>query len=764
MGKNGFKRTVSVLVSALLIFTQIASVTGCNGKAKGGVKRVAKDSPWFNTTITELDRFKGKNVEYCNTSICGIYKDGILIYLSGWANDSNIEIFDYYNFNGELIKSIDASKELFCKQIEDVIISDDGIKIKGFNQLRSINSKETEYFTARLDLETGTLGELEFLESIPDSENEMRSETSFVIGDYSITHYEGISTESIIIRKDGQNKSIDLSAYVTDLINLGGHFTVSDKEIVFVCYSANVKFLSVNLETGEVKDKDEEYSWLNLLDYKTRIASFDGKTYITDQSGIKRINFDTKELEEAVSFNFCNMNRASLGDLRLLSAEGDRYVLAGLIGSHNSLDLDSSDVYIPTIVVLEKADKNPNAGKIIITAAAAGETDLSYTFCEAVRLFNNTNEKYIIQIDSKLRLDDFIDFSKTNDSDQRQVLYYSGASELGNQLAASIISGNGPDIILNADDFKLIQSEEYLLDLNSYVKGENGINEADYFSNVINAAKTDGKLFYMPLSFSVEGIATDKSKVREGQIGFTYDEYAKFVHEVCNGSDPMCCSQLDTLCELYTSVSDTCINGKEANFDNESFRALCRYVKDNVFYDPDKEYMENEGARYTSYSHISSMFPIGSYNESKNTLLGYPSTDGRGPMISVEHSIGISAFAPSSVADGVWEFIKFCMSEDIQNMIARNDNPMSLSAYDASAKIALENNNKSTIRVKSDESVIETYKKVLLSGSVIDNLDPAIIVVIREEMPPYFVDQKTLDDILPIINNRVKTIISERAT
>ena len=63
-----------------------------------------------------------------------------------------------------------------------------------------------------------------------------------------------------------------------------------------------------------------------------------------------------------------------------------------------------------------------------------------------------------------------------------------------------------------------------------------------------------------------------------------------------------------------------------------------------------------------------------------------------------------------------------------------------------------------------DESVIESYKKILLSGSVIDNIDPAIIVVLREEMPPYFVDQKSLDEIIPIIKNRVTTILSERAS
>ena len=91
-----------------------------------------------------------------------------------------------------------------------------------------------------------------------------------------------------------------------------------------------------------------------------------------------------------------------------------------------------------------------------------------------------------------------------------------------------------------------------------------------------------------------------------------------------------------------------------------------------------------------------------------------------------------------------------------------NYNPVSVRAFDSSAKKALESYNKAFPRFKQDESAIASYKDVLLSASVMDNLDPAIIVVLREEMPPYFIDQKSLDDILPIIKNRVTTILAER--
>ena len=148
------------------------------------------------------------------------------------------------------------------------------------------------------------------------------------------------------------------------------------------------------------------------------------------------------------------------------------------------------------------------------------------------------------------------------------------------------------------------------------------------------------------------------------------------------------------------------------------------------------------------------------------TLVGYPSSDGSGPYIAVNTSIGISAFAPSTVADGAWEFIKTCLSEEVQKVIVEDHtSPMNKSVFDASAKATLElyNNSEASLDIELDESVIESFKEILQSASVIGIEDPAVLSVIREEMPAYFLDQKTLDAVLGIINNRVTTIINERA-
>ena len=61
-----------------------------------------------------------------------------------------------------------------------------------------------------------------------------------------------------------------------------------------------------------------------------------------------------------------------------------------------------------------------------------------------------------------------------------------------------------------------------------------------------------------------------------------------------------------------------------------------------------------------------------------------------------------------------------------------------------------------------DDSIIASYRAVLESASVAEREDPAVLLVIREEIPPYFLDQKSLDEVLSVIDNRVALIVNER--
>jgi ABC-type glycerol-3-phosphate transport system substrate-binding protein len=722
------------------------------------------------------NQYNNEKLDGYEVEICGVYKDGILLSTYGYSytsSENNFENLEYYDFNGKLINSIDISELTESRQIENIAACDNGVRLTLKDTVSDANNPELKSFEVSIDLSSGVIGDLEESSNTPGDyglDSDFHYDGTWTIGDYSVSHYSTWNMRSaFVISNNGKIKTVDMSVDPEFKgVEVENYIIVSEKEILLVCFSNKVRFLSLDLETGKFENKDEEYTWLNTVNFASRISSFGGKTYITDQSGIKCINFETKELEDVVSFNDCNINRSIISRFDLVSVEDDRYVLAGTVNNYDSLTLFSqkSDE-IPEVIVLEKADKNPNAGKIVLTAATVGWVNTSYSISEAIREFNETNKKYYIQIESELNSADYFDYSNAESHDDSDDVHYNGTSAISAQLATDLLSGDAPDIILNAGDYSLIHSEDYLVDLTGYINGKKGIKEADYFTNVIDASKTGDKLFYMPVSFSVNGILADKADVRDGMTGFTFDEYAEFLYGPCNGKDPMNETQLGALCTLYSYMSDTCIDGKEVNFDNESFRALCDYVKENV---NDKSYDPNESNGNGSCYNFAEFLLTNGNNVSEKTVLGYPSPDGRGPVISVVTSIGISAEASSAVADGAWEFIKYCLSGEVQEMIARYDeNPMSIDAFDTTAKKVLENYNSNNINPftytkiePQDEAVIAAYKNILLSASVTDIIDPAILIVLREELPPYFIDQKSFDDVLKIIQDRVSTIIAER--
>lgn len=61
----------------------------------------------------------------------------------------------------------------------------------------------------------------------------------------------------------------------------------------------------------------------------------------------------------------------------------------------------------------------------------------------------------------------------------------------------------------------------------------------------------------------------------------------------------------------------------------------------------------------------------------------------------------------------------------------------------------------------NDES-IKKYEEIIEGCDNIVATDYTVINIINEEIPAYFYGQKSLDDVIAIINNRVKVLQDER--
>ena len=76
----------------------------------------------------------------------------------------------------------------------------------------------------------------------------------------------------------------------------------------------------------------------------------------------------------------------------------------------------------------------------------------------------------------------------------------------------------------------------------------------------------------------------------------------------------------------------------------------------------------------------------------------------------------------------------------------------------SSAELAA--NGMSTVML--DEQDIADYEALIMSCDHMPHTDSAVMLIVREEIQAYFAGQKTLEEVLEIINNRVATFVNER--
>lgn len=646
---------------------------------------------------------------------------------------------------------------------------------------------EDHYFLAVFDAATGELLSFEAQDgdnSVPGSfEGSADVGAGYTVSKYWQTDDDAYSYILTITSPDGSISTVDMRDIFPDysIYDIASFVTVSDTEVVFrpsLDSGTETIYMVLNLATGEITE-DDSYSWLD------EELFYNGVTYIPGignaalkTTGISILNFDTQEEDLVFDFNMCNIKRSDVTYLSLYEYSEDRIVMAGSIWSSKT-GIGYQDETI--IYVLTKAETNPNVGKIVLTAASLGYLDEASA--EAIVQFNEASSEYFVTYTDKYEIE--YDYSNADDDTEWYNTVLETQASLSNQLAIDLIAGDGPDIILDASEFRQLNDSEYLLDLSSDFDFSSG-----YFTNVIDAAKTGDALYQLPTSFTIQGIKTQASNVSAGQTGFTFDEYAEFVDEVCNGDDPLALNQLDAFTTLVVAMNDEFETGDgDINYDCDAFREFAEFIRDNMPEEIQDPYADGYGVEVyegygmydeeTSTAEVSGISSFGSFISwdyaDGTVLMGLPSFDGRGPMISCTTSAAVSA--QTANPDGCKAFVETLLSNEVQEILAAYYCPVNTEAFDTIAALALEERNADIREMMSwyspaeitqmglhefDSSIIDTFQEFVTSATTISSMDAAVQAILREEIPAYFSGQKTIDEVINIIQDKVQTYINER--
>lgn len=808
------KRLSVKVISLLLAASVTASLAACkkdnknagNGEGQSD-RKITADTPWYNSNIFEVKAGvdQGRKTDYTNSRAVGADENNIFIYTSGFYKmpDDGVtdwETFDYSKYivsvisvidrkTGETVRNINLAPEMGDEGHVDNTRYENGKLIAA---VRSYSSKslEVQYKELTIDPFSGEITD------VKERNGEVAGdiEHSFNLGKYRVeTELNWSGRRSAyylhINSPDGETRTVELKDDNYEFYDIPVIIAKNGTTaLVPVSADTGYVYFGLDLETGKITQEDaKDYEWLDIGNCYSPFTGKDGTVFYREPTGISKIDFENKTCETVFNFSWSNVNRSLLEDVDIVDVSEDSILVCGDIFGRNPYSLNTESTF--TVIDFSKADKNPNAGKHVLELYSLyGYTDEKIS--DAILKFNETNSDYFIEVTDRYSKFDNADYSDLSNDDDFQKVELDADAAASTKLAMDILNGDGPDILMNCFSYGELNNGNYLVDLTSYI---GDLDPDKYFTNVVDSAKKDGKLYNLPICFEVDGIQTDAGNAGKSGVGFTTEEYEKFIKDTLNGKDVITLGQAYYFAKLYNAMSDDFIANGKIDFSGPEFEKLAKFVKDNV---PEsarnwEDYSDDSPmagavimkgdmplndtlvAGYIScYGFLNYLQNIYIYSGG-TAILGLPSSDGRGPLATPYLSVAVSAQAYN--VDACCEFVKMLLSDEVQLDLAMKDNlVISREAFREGAKAAVEFYNGEGYdyyigydfgpdrKITFSDKTIDDMENIIGSCSNCYSADAPINIILIEEMPAYFSGQKELSEVVSIAQDRAQKVLDER--
>lgn len=799
-GKDTNRLLAIILISSFLLMLTSCGEQPPIEKKTDSSNIISADSPWYYGEVIEVDLGldDSREINYMFPSLIGADDKYAYIFVNGeYITDYSLEP-ENSEFVVKNIIVVDRTTKQVASTIdlwsvledyggypEYVVYSNGMLIAKCFKWIEDDNSYiKRDYY---INPDTA-----EIIDYVDYEETGAQYCDSYVVGDYRIeTWHDYFSTPTYSILKvfapDGSETDIEIKDIAVDYYDIPTILALDDTTaLIPVPVAKGYKYFKLDLTSLELTECDpKDYEWLDLDKLLDSYCSSTGEVYYTSASGVSKIDMENETDEQVFDFSWSDVNRYYLTNLEIVYGAEDSFLLCGQYDSPDMFTSQFAKNY--AIVEFTKADTNPHAGKQIIELLAA-DGEVNAAVSDAIVEFNNESTDYYIVVSDRYELSDYTDYSDINSEDDYESALLNANADMSSELAVDIINGDGPDIILNASDLVQLNNDDYFVDLSAYLTD---LDEDECFYNIIEEAKTDDKLYQLPICITLEGIQTDPSYAGSTGVGFTTDEYEEFLDKTLNGSDVIEYGQALYLTKLFNGMNDVFISEGKIDITGSEYAELAEFVKDNVIemspswndetgeHGSPEEYAMGKNwqtAYYCNCPSISGYLVKRDQIKNGTAILGIPSTDGRGPLFGANISVAVSSQAVD--IDACVEFVEILLSDDIQSKLAYSD--MLVINRDALTEVcnaAIDYYNTDTgsqnvfdyaqgtyvsVQTKFTSEDIDNLFDAIESCSGMSRSDAEISIIIIEEMPPYFLGQKDLESVVAIIQDRAQTVLDER--
>jgi ABC-type glycerol-3-phosphate transport system substrate-binding protein len=375
-------------------------------------------------------------------------------------------------------------------------------------------------------------------------------------------------------------------------------------------------------------------------------------------------------------------------------------------------------------------------------------------------------------------------FQEQNETIQIEFVDY-GSDDT--QLKLELAAGEGPDLLLPGENVGLLTSVDALVDLYGYLDQDPAVSRED-FTN-LNLLEESGKL----TAVSPNYVINEYMGLQETYpAGFTWTT-EEFLNRISAAASPQDITGNMTsqsfILDVLKSYIKNYVNYVDCtcDFETEEFESILRIATAiNLSTDEPDVY---DGATAT-YAELFSAYPeviypctisgISGYSlltqslyGTPVTFVGLPTENGNGALASFVAELSICSY--SANPDACWEFIKYCLTDDvtqkkaglfpvltsaleeqIQDAITEEK---STKVLDTQEILAAEVSGNYTVAVTEDEA--EILRSLLYGGVSLSQYDDAITPIVTEEASACITGEKTPEETAALIQNRVEIYLGE---
>ena len=414
----------------------------------------------------------------------------------------------------------------------------------------------------------------------------------------------------------------------------------------------------------------------------------------------------------------------------------------------SSWDSDEKGIAYYRIKEVAQGEK-PQRKELVITSMRAD----GY-LQQLVTDFNNSQTEYLLKIDELIK-----------DGEEED------AETAMTRLQASLLTDHAPDMIClqNMYNWEEMATQGYLIDLRPFLEKSERLSEKSFYPEVLEYGSSEGVLYFIPQFFELQTLAVPEV-LWEKERGWTYLELVDYLREQ-DEYRPFGDYVFTSAWLLSQNMEYFYDEEKgEVYFDSPDFRALLEYVKECKDREAQGNVEERKNViKYFDFSGLTEVNPMNQW-----LMIGYPTREGK-PKSSIYGFAEVAILHSCKDADGAWRFIESYLSaypgEFAAARLWSNVDVMEKIIDD---ELALYGKNEVEIRDSEGNVIGKDYTEHRINQNGVDAFRQILSdyqkkpksvndvrKIVYEEIPAYYEGQKSLDDVIDVIQNRVNLMLTE---